>query len=1007
MPLAIEQAGALVRDGISIHDFLGFHQSQYQELMGEKPATIAWNYDKNMSIISVFKLALSKLKDDHDAPHLLSLFSCFGPNLVAVDLLTGFWEPTTTIGGPTHLDDSTLSKKIQWLNILGHNPLSFQMAIRRLQSLCLLKTRRDTRGSLMSASVHGTICKWRLETIDEEEREDCIMLAALVLSQSLPDIGMDAVPYLRHVPLIEYTYGLMQQYIEPSNREAPSGRFCQQYAAVNARYAQVYIQSQHAKEAEAMLTASIEYEQLLQGSTWPQDRKSLLLLKYMAMSLLKCGKFDDVIPVLESLCTAKTELLEDVDDISVWAAAQLRNVREKEIRDRQLQQHAVIATNTTKRPSRLEGAWGDNSSHAIVEARRAVLEDPETPLSDEEYYLNQAVIENERLSGPSDNDTLQAICHLARFYKKSKLYFKAGTSFERLWKGYYSNNNEKGGTQALADAVDCYKISNRLSQLIELNNLKDGLTCAAWYGDERTVRTLILAGAEINGTDEAGQTALYLAASSCHERIVRRLLREDANVEICSVTGTTALRTALMLMSDKSSRSHQLRAFRIVRMLVKAGANVIDATKSRQSEVWTVAQTESIAYLKTILDMGVLRNDNRGVALRLASLDGDDDALKLLLRSGIYDDLDGRYFVAAMQRASKGGHSAVVRQLHAHKAQAFDNFETLSKVFSTSHLEVIQILFTLFIDFDVAEDPKACVQRNLALQAVLCAILDTGNPLLLKMLCEREIDIHQSTYPISSNATLLHSAAYNDHVEIAKILIAMGADVDKLDDLGRSPLLFAAEWGHEDVVVLLLPIIKYINAQDFAGRTALSYAVSGEHDRVVKMLLKAGAQIAPQEPGPHSRLVLESERISGYGVDVLLTFCLDERWIRPSGVENDIFISLLKAAITGECNPDLDIATVTAERFNELLRTKTFTRAASTSEQSLEVVREEDLEGWEKWVLARAASANRNEVMRLTKLAKKRTRKRVREMGEIWDATLSVKRAKKLKRELDWYFFGR
>ena len=1001
MPLAIEQAGALLRDGISIHDFLDFHQSRYQELMGEKPATIAWNYDKNMSIVSVFNLALSKLKEDHDAPNLLSLFSCFGPNLVAVDLLTRFWKPATTIGDPTYLDDSTLSKKIQWLNILGRKPLSFQMAIRRLQSLCLLKTRRDAQGSLMSASVHGTLCKWRLETIDEEEREDCIMLAALVLSQSLPDIGMDAVPYLRHVPLIKYTYGLMQQYIEPRNREAPSGRLCQQYAAVNARYAQVCIQSLHAKEVEAMLTASIEYEQLLQGSTWPQDRKSLLLLKYLALSLLKCGKFDDVIPVLESLCTARTELLEDVDDISVWAAARLRNVREGEVRDRQLQQQAVIATNKTKRPSRLEGAWADDSPQVIVEARHAVLEAPETPLSDEEYYLNQAVIESERLSGPSDNETLQAICDLAQFYKRSELYFKAGTSYERLWQGYCSNNNKLWGAQALADAVDCYQKSNRLSQLIKLNNLKDGLTCAAWYGDEQTVGTLILAGANVNGTDEAGQTALYLAASSCHDEVVRRLLRENANVEICNVTGATALRTALMLMNDKSSRSHQPRAFRIVRMLIQAGANVNAATKSTQSELWTVAQTESIACLRTMLDMGILRKDDHGVALQIASEDGDDDVVKLLLGSGIYDDLDGRYIVAALQGASQGGHSAVVQQLLAHKAQSFNNLESLSRIFSTSHLEMIPILFTYFIDVDIAEDPKARVQRNQALQAVLYAILDTGNPLPLKMLCEREIEIHQPTYPISIYATLLHSAASNGDVEIVRILIAMGADVDKLDDLGCSPLLLAAESGHEGVVALLLPITKDVNAQSLLGETALSMAVFDQHNQIIKMLLKAGAQIAPQEPGPHSRLILESERMSGYGKDALLAVRLDEGPGRPSGVVNDILGSLLEAAITRECNPGLDIATVTAERFNKLLQTKVSTRAASTSEQSLEVVHEEELKGWEKWILARAASAKRDEVAKLKDLARERGSKWLKEMGRIWDATLPVERAEELKGMMD------
>ena len=999
--MAVEQAGALVRDGVSIHDFLGFYQSQYQELMGEKPVAIAWNYDKNMSILSVFKLTLSKLKDNYDALNLLSLFSCLGPNLVAVDLLTEFWKTATTIGGPTHPDDSSLLRKIQWLKKLGHKPLSFQLAMGRLQSFCLLKTRRDARNSLVSALLHGTLCKWRLETIDKEEREDHIMLAALVLGQSLPDIGMDAVPYLRHVPLIKYTYGLMQQYIEPKDREAPSGRLCQQYAAVSAKYAQVYMQSLHAKDVESMLTASIECEQLLQGSSWPRDRKSVLLLKYLALTHLKCGRFDDVIPVLESLCLINKELSEDVDDVSIWAAAQLRNVREGEIRDSQLQRQALIATNRSKRPSKLQGAWGDDKSYTTVEARHAVLEAPETPLSDKEYYLSQVVIETERLSGPSDYQTLQAICDLAQFYKGSELYFKAGTSYERLWHAYGSHNNGVRGAKALAYAVDCYQKSNRLSQIIKSNKLKNGLRFAAWYGDEQTVGTLILAGADTNGTDEAGQTALYLAASSCHEEVVRRLLGENANVEICSVSGATALRAALICNDYESSRGHQLRPFRIVRMLIQAGANANAATKSRQSELSAVTQTELVAYLQVILDLGVLKDDDYGAALQIASEDGDDDAVKLLLGSGLYDDLDGHCFVVALQGASQGGHSAVVQQLLAHKAQSFDNIESLSKVFSTSHLEVIQILFTFFIDFDVAEGSKACVQQNIALQAVLCAVLDTGNSRLLTLLCEREIDIHQSTYHISIDATLLHSAANKGHVEAVIKLIATGADADKLDDFGRCPLLLAAQSGHEDVVALLLPITKNINAQSLEGDTALSTAVHLRHDRIVKMILKAGAQIAPQEPGPHSRLILESERISGYGSDALLIFCMDLCRIRPSGIEIDIFNSLLEAAVTGECNPELDVATVTAERFTKLLHTKAFTRAASTLEHFLEVVRDEDLKGWEKWILARAASATRFEVERLSLQARKRAFNRPREMEGIWKATLPLEMATKLSIQYD------
>ena len=126
------------------------------------------------------------------------------------------------------------------LKTLGHKRLTFQLAIRRLESPCLFETRRDVQGSVTNASVHSTVCKWRLETIDEQEREDYIMLAAVVLSQGLPDVGMDAVSHLRHISLIKYSYDLMQQHIEPRNLEAPNsagGQLYQQDATVTARYA--------------------------------------------------------------------------------------------------------------------------------------------------------------------------------------------------------------------------------------------------------------------------------------------------------------------------------------------------------------------------------------------------------------------------------------------------------------------------------------------------------------------------------------------------------------------------------------------------------------------------------------------------------------------------------------------------------------------------------------------------------------------------------------------------
>ncbi|KAI5457669.1 hypothetical protein BGZ63DRAFT_416787 [Mariannaea sp. PMI_226] len=66
-------------------------------------------------------------------------------------------------------------------------------------------------------------------------------------------------------------------------------------------------------------------------------------------------------------------------------------------------------------------------------------------------------------------------------------------------------------------------------------------------------------------------------------------------------------------------------------------------------------------------------------------------------------------------------------------------------------------------------------------------------------------------------------------------------DIDTRDSRGRTPLSFAAEFGHMDVIELLLPTDKVdVNARDNFGQRPLSFAARNGRTNVVKLLLATG-----------------------------------------------------------------------------------------------------------------------------------------------------------------------
>ncbi|XP_021298262.1 potassium channel SKOR isoform X2 [Herrania umbratica] len=98
-------------------------------------------------------------------------------------------------------------------------------------------------------------------------------------------------------------------------------------------------------------------------------------------------------------------------------------------------------------------------------------------------------------------------------------------------------------------------------------------------------------------------------------------------------------------------------------------------------------------------------------------------------------------------------------------------------------------------------------------------------------------------------ALRVNCAAYHGDLHQLKSLIRAGADPDKTDYDGRSPLHLAASKGHDDITQYLIQHGVDINLKDKFGNTPLLEAIKNGHDHVAAMLVREGAYLNIDDAG--------------------------------------------------------------------------------------------------------------------------------------------------------------
>ena len=564
----------MIKEGMSVRDFLRYYETQYQRIMTHKPARSAWDYEKNISIISVFNILLTRLDQDGDAENILAFASCFGPRPVAVDLMGQVHQPeNSAVSSHSDWPEVYHTHETTWLNCFGNDRLAFQLASGQLERLCLLKVERGSEGSVISISLHDSISRWRFQTLASDLRDRWIIAAGYALSKCLPEDVVDHASQMRFLPLIRHFYKMTRRCIEPQKLEAPDGELCNQYGYLMARFAHLYLDSTYTVEGECVFLRAIEYRTCLEESSWPEDRRSLLLLKGLAMMFSKNGKMEDAAETTESLHDTSVRLLGPEDEITSWAAARLPVVRHRKIQYAEHEQRAVVASQGPKLNPTTPERTPDEPLQSLSQDDRLVRAADTGPLS--QFSCDTLLLAAGKGDLRSVQRQLDSGVDRNRNNRNSEIALREASlrgqsSVVQLlldhgakvnWKSRFEDTALQAASGAGHTAVVDILLSNGADVNAQTGNHHSVLQYAALYGHYDIAQLLLDHGADVNAQNKNYDSALHSAALYGHYDIVQLLLDRGADVNAQNKYSRSALENAACNGYTK-----------IVDLLVAAGA---------------------------------------------------------------------------------------------------------------------------------------------------------------------------------------------------------------------------------------------------------------------------------------------------------------------------------------------------------------------------------------------------------------------------------------------------
>lgn len=419
------------------------------------------------------------------------------------------------------------------------------------------------------------------------------------------------------------------------------------------------------------------------------------------------------------------------------------------------------------------------------------------------------------------------------------------------------------------------------------------LHAAAEWGNEEVVQALLQRGADIDakyrgGDDDCGYTALHVAAEQGHEHIVRILLQEGADpnaacehsgglrypalyfaalkghekvVDLLLNGGADAMamfgwdQTALSVALGEGhcSVAHLLRKFSLhsaardgnvtaVRDALEAGVDV-NQTWKQQSALFTAVSSDQEAMVRFLLDNQA--NANTSVqgqsALHVASNLGNMPVVELLLDNGAEADVVNGQSFTPLTIAATRGHEDIGQLLIQYGAKVAKAMKSLPRGSSAADRLIC------WADLVRATESSVIGQESDISRASETPPDDLPNAIFKAVEAggERKVEnLIRLGAPVNTRyiagKTLVHLATSKGYLQVLRVLLENGANVNGSDDSLQTALHNAAqhpEWSHAvPVAELLIRKGAHDLITDYRGLTPYDIAKASDNAALLGMM---------------------------------------------------------------------------------------------------------------------------------------------------------------------------